>query len=237
MIAQDTEVRVVQLEPDLPQLAEMTLRRPQDVQDVVREGRDRPRTILNLLIIGLSGIALFSVVFTFILSRAPSLLPFMDPVTPMDPRPLLTYVIGMAGTLGICLPSFYFYALLAGVRATMAQVAAISVHALARTGIVLMGLLPIYVGAILGLIVLGITDVFLYDVLLGIGVVLPFLAGLSTLPIVYRGFTDLLSTIPEARAERRAPMVRLLALAWAILYTVVAPVTLWAVRSQFEVLK
>lgn len=229
-------MQVYELEPSFVNLTEMTLKRPEDVQAVVKDEPSQPRAILNLLLLGLTGIALYSLVFTFIVALAPPV-DWMPRVSLKDPsvaRPLLTYAIGMVGALGICLPSFYFYGLLAGVRATMLQVTAISLHALARTGVILMGILPVYVAAILGTVVLGATDGRAYEALMMAGVLLPFLAGLSTLPVMYRGFVDLTETLPETRAASRAPMVRLLALAWAVLYTVVAPVTLWAVRGQLE---
>jgi hypothetical protein len=230
------EPTVVDLEPTLANLTEMTLKRPDDLRSVSRDEELQPRVVLNLLLIGLSGIALFSIAFTIILACAPPL-DWVPRVSLSDRslfRPLLTYTIGMVGALGLCLPSFYFYGLLAGVRASMLQVTAISLHALANTGMILMGLLPIYVGAILGVIVIGATDGPLYPFLVGVGLLLPFVSGLATLRVMYRGFVDLLRTLPEARAEGRAPMVRLLAVAWAALYTAVAPVTLWAVRTQME---
>jgi hypothetical protein len=229
-------MQVYELEPTFVNLTEMTLKRPEDVRAVVKDEPSQPRAILNLLLLGLAGISLYSVVFTAIVALAPAV-DWMPRVSLKDPsaaRPLLTYAIGMVGALGICLPSFYFYGLLAGVRATMLQVVAISLHALARTGVILMGLLPVFVAAILGMVVLGATGGLAYQALMMAGVLLPFLAGLSTLPVMVRGFIDLIETIPEARAARRAPMIRLLALAWAVLYTTVAPVTLWAVKQQLE---
>ena len=227
---------VLDMEPTFSNLTEMTLKRPEDLRSVARDEELQPRVVLNLLLIGLAGIALFSVAFTIILACAPAL-EWVPRVSLRDRtvlRPVLTYTIGMVGALGICLPSFYFYGLLAGVRASMLQVTAISHHVLANTGMVLMGLLPIYVGAILGVIVLGATDGLFYPFLIGMGLLLPFIAGLANLGVMYDGFTDLIKTLPEARAAGRAPMVRLLALAWAALYTTVAPVTLWAVRTQLE---
>jgi len=230
------ELTVVDLEPTIANLTEMTLKRPDDLRSVARDEELQPRVVLNLLLIGLAGIALFSMAFTIILACAPPLdwVPRVSLTDRSVLRPVLTYTIGMVGALGLCLPSFYFYGLLAGVRASMLQVTAISLHALANTGMILMGLLPIYVGAILGLIVLGATDGPLYPFLIGVGLLLPYVAGLATLRVMYRGFVDLVRTLPEARAESRAPMVRLLAVAWAMLYTAVAPVTLWAVRTQLE---
>jgi len=229
-------LNVIDLEPTFANLTEMTLKRPEDVRAVARDEELQPRVVLNLLLIGLSGIALFSLAFTIILASSPQL-PWVPRVSFHDRsilRPVLSYTIGMVGALGICLPSFYFYGLLAGIRASMLQVTAISLHALATTGIILMGLLPIYVGSILGVIVLGATTGLVYPFLVAIGLLLPFMAGLTSLKVMYEGFVDLIRTLPETRMESRAPMVRLLALGWACLYTAVAPVTLWAVRTQLE---
>jgi hypothetical protein len=223
-------------EPTFANLTEMTLKRPEDLRAVARDEELQPRVVLNLLLIGLSGITLFSAAFTVILSCAPPL-EWAPRVSLHDRsvlRPLATYAIGMIGALGICLPSFYFYGLLAGVRASMLQVTAISLHALANTGMILMGVLPIYVGVVLGALVLGATNGPIYPILIAAGFLLPFLAGLSSLKVMVAGFIDLSRTLPEVRMERRAPMVRLLALAWAALYTAVAPVTLWAVHAQLE---
>jgi hypothetical protein len=230
------ELNVIEMEPTFANLTEMTLKRPEDLRSVTRDEDLQPRVVLNLLLIGLAGVALFSIAFTIILACAPQL-DWVPRVSLRDRtllRPMLNYTIGMVGALGICLPSFYFYGLLAGVRASMLQVTAISLHAFANTGMVLMGLLPIYVGAILGVIVLGATGGLIYPFLVGVGLLLPFIAGLANLKVMYEGFVDLIRTLPEARAQSRAPMVRLLALAWAALYTSVAPVTLWAVRTQLE---
>src|SRR6185436_8028189 len=230
------ESTVLELEPTFVNLTEMTLKRPQDVRAMAREGDLQPRVVLNLLLIGLAGIALFSAAFTVILACSPPL-SWVPRVSFHDRsilRPMLSYTIGMVDALGICLPSFYFYGLLSGIRASMLQVTAISLHALATTGIILMGLLPIYVGSILGVIVLGATNGLVYPFLVAVGLLLPFLAGLTSLKVMYEGFVDLIRTLPETRMESRAPMVRMLALAWACLYTAVAPVTLWAVRTQLE---
>jgi len=230
------ERNVIDLEPTFINLTEMTLKRPEDVRAVTRDEDLQPRAVLNLLLIGLAGIALFSAAFTVILDCSPRI-PWVPRVSFHDRsilRPMLSYTIGMVGALGICLPSFYFYGLLSGIRASMLQVTAISLHALATTGIILMGLLPIYVGSILGVIVVGATHNLVYPFLVAVGLLLPFLAGLTSLKVMYEGFVDLIRTLPETRMESRAPMVRMLALAWACLYTAVAPVTLWAVRTQLE---
>ena len=55
---------------------------------------------------------------------------------------------------GVCLPSFYFYGLLAGVKLSMLQATAHAVKCLAVTAVVLVGALPIYVAVMrLGMIV------------------------------------------------------------------------------------
>src|SRR5215204_2086245 len=105
------ELALVDREPTFAELTEMTLKRPDDLRSVTRNEDLQPRVVLNLLLIGLAGIALFSIAFTIILACAPPL-DWAPRVSLRDRslfRPVLTYTIGMVGALGLCLPSFYFY--------------------------------------------------------------------------------------------------------------------------------
>ena len=65
----------------------------------------------------------------------------------------LAYVLGLIAATGVCLPSFYFYGLLSGVRITVLQVTTHITEGMAATALMLLGLLPIYVAYVLGLIV------------------------------------------------------------------------------------
>ena len=63
------------------------------------------------------------------------------------------YTLGLIAANGICLPSFYFYGLLAGLRTTMLAIAAQAIKAMASGGLALVGLLPVYLAlALTGLI-------------------------------------------------------------------------------------
>ena len=89
----------------------------------------------------------------------------------------LAYVLGLVAATGVCLPSFYFYGLLAGVKLSMLQSAAHAVKCLAVTAVVLVGGLPIYVAVSLGMIVFSAPDEWLrFTITLGLA--LPFIAGL-----------------------------------------------------------
>ncbi len=57
----------------------------------------------------------------------------------------LAYSLGLVAATGICLPSFYFYGLLAGVKMTFLQVVTHCLKGQAATAIMLIGILPIYV--------------------------------------------------------------------------------------------
>src|SRR5204863_127660 len=63
----------------------------------------------------------------------------------------LAYPVGLVASTGICLPAFYFFGLLAGVRASLLQVTAHVLTGKAATALLLLGLLPIYLAVTLGL--------------------------------------------------------------------------------------
>ena len=68
---------------------------------------------------------------------------------------VLAYDLGLIAATGICLPSFYFYGLLAGLRISMLQVSTHATKCLATTAVVLVGILPFVRRAALGMIVFG----------------------------------------------------------------------------------
>lgn len=147
-------------------------------------------------------------------------------------------ILRLAGTLFIsyagaffaancaALPSFYFFTLLAGMRAPPWRVALDAMRAQATEGVTLLGLLPIYVAAGLGLALIdpvgaqqaGPLEAML---VLLIGYPLPFIAGLAATAALLRSFRRLQATIPADLAAGTTPT--LLALAWAGLFTVLAP--------------
>jgi hypothetical protein len=136
------------------------------------------------------------------------------------------YTVGMIAASGICLPSFYFFGLLAGVRLTFLQTVAHVVKGKGATSVMLVGLLPVYVAVALGMIVFEVDECWLRASLY-LGLVLPFVAGLWGVRSIHRGFLTLVDTIPQEQRHSRAVFLRRLTLAWAAVYTAVTPVMIW----------
>jgi hypothetical protein len=135
----------------------------------------------------------------------------------------------MVAATGVCLPSFYFYGLLAGVKLSMLQATAHAVKCLAVTAVVLVGALPIYVAIALGMIVFS-APAEGTQWTIGLGLVLPFVAGLGGVYSLFVGFTGLADTLP---ACRRACFLRRLTLAWSVCYSTVTPVMIYWLWTRF----
>jgi hypothetical protein len=142
------------------------------------------------------------------------------------------FVLAFLGALSICLPSFYFYAQLSGLDASLRLCTAQALRAQATTSVFLLGALPIYLAiALAAQLGLGIDG----DFAVAAGVALPFLVGLFGVRAVYRGFNDLLARIPITH-ERRGNFVRRMVLMWGGLYTAVAPIALFRLAERFSAL-
>src|SRR5262249_19160870 len=109
---------------------------------------------------------------------------------------VLAYCLGLVTTTCVCLPSFYFFALLAGVRMSFLQVAGQVVRCKASSAVVLVGILPIYVAVVLGLVVFG-APAELLRLGLYLGLALPFVAGLEGVRAIYRGVMGMADTLPD----------------------------------------
>jgi hypothetical protein len=145
------------------------------------------------------------------------------------------YALGLVAATCVCLPSLYFYCLLAGVRLTMLDVVLTAVKAKAEAAIALLGILPIYVAVALGIIIFRAGGNAMTTVLV-IGLLLPFFAGLRGTASLYNGFAQLCSTMPPKFAERRECFLRRLVLSWSGIYSAVMPVmiySIWEVLSRF----
>jgi hypothetical protein len=145
-----------------------------------------------------------------------------------------SYTLGLIAASGICLPSFYFFGLLSGVRASALQVTGHIMKGKASTALMLLGILPIYVAVVLGMIVFA-APVENLRFALYLGLALPFVAGLWGVWSIYRGFLTLADTLPAARCERRTCFLRRLTVAWAATYTAVTPVMIWTLWNWFVV--
>jgi hypothetical protein len=142
------------------------------------------------------------------------------------------YVLGLIGAIGICLPSFYFYSLLAGIRTSMLQVTTSSLVGLASGAIAVLGALPIFLAVVLGLVVFA-APAWAVDAICLVGLVLPFVTGLYGTRALYVGFLGLADSLPEERRDRRACFLRRLLVAWSGCYTAVTPVMIFALWEYF----
>ncbi|HTU24985.1 MAG TPA: hypothetical protein VMF30_06285 [Pirellulales bacterium] len=145
---------------------------------------------------------------------------------------LLAYTLGLIAANGICLPSFYFYGLLAGLRTTMLAIATHAVKAMASGGLALVGLLPVYLGLALLPLVLPRGFQFVgHGSLALLGLALPFLAGLRGATSLFVGLVGLADTMHPARRGQRECLLRRMMLAWIGCYTFVTPVVIYCLWS------
>jgi hypothetical protein len=215
-------------------LVEVLLKNPSRADTINREERRQAALIPRFLGIALCSYVLFSLAMVVILSTAPPeaqphrYLPV--PTVYWTNRPalglLVAYNIGLVAATCICLPSFYFFALLAGVRMTMLQVVGQVLRCKASSAIVLVGILPIYVAIVLGMVVFS-APVETLELVLYLGLLLPFIAGLEGVRAIYRGVMGMAETLPPERRCRRECFLRRLTFSWAAVYTAVSPVLIY----------
>jgi hypothetical protein len=220
----------------LVNLVELVLKNPARLDDLARVEQRQVDLIPRFLAIGLASFGIFTMSLVLILAYADaSALPsFMASRWSANPVAsavslCLAYTLGLAMAAGVCLPSFYFYSLLAGIRVSVLQVAGQVMKGKAATSMMLMGVLPSYVAVALGAIIFRFPHDWL-QLALYFGLVLPFIAGLWGVRAIYIGFVSLADTMaPERRCQREC-LLRRLTLACAGCYTAVSPVmiyTLW----------
>ena len=144
------------------------------------------------------------------------------------------YAFGLIAASAVCLPSLYFYCLLAGVRMTMLEVVVHTLKSKAVAAVALVGILPIYVAVAMGVVIFGAGELVLAGTM-WLGLILPFIAGLWGTVALYQGFAPLCDTMPAERALRRECFLRRLVLSWSACYTAVVPVmiyTIWETLSR-----
>jgi hypothetical protein len=217
-------------------LAELMLKEPARLDELLRDEARHPDLIPRLLAIGLTGFTIFGIAATVVLNvagTAPSWVPEAHWGDRSAANLILAYDLGLVAATGICLPSFYFYGRLAGLKVSMLQVTAHAMKCLATSALVLVGILPIYVALALGMIVFEAPAEWLHLTLV-LGLALPFSAGLWGVRSLYQGFTRLCDTMPVDRWAKRACFLRRLTLAWATCYSVVTPVMIASLWRHFS---
>lgn len=221
-------------------LVELLLKDPQQLDALNREEARQVDFIPRFLGIALAAYTLFGVALLLILNAAPAEsyphrwleVPAAGWHDGSALGLLLAYDLGLVGATGICLPSFYFFGLLAGVRMSMLQLTGQVVCCKASSAVVLVGILPIYVAVVLGLVVFGAPAETL-EWLLYLGLVLPFVAGLEGVRALYHAVLGMADTLPPERRGHRERFLRRLTLSWAAVYTAVSPLLIFRLWQFF----
>src|SRR5262249_25310643 len=119
-----------------------------------------------------------------------------------------------------------------GLRMTWLQIVSVVGKGTAASSIMLLGILPIYLALVLGLVIFEMPVDELRAALV-LGLLLPFAAGLWGLHAIYRGVMDLFDyQAPCDQAQRRC-FLRRLTLSWAAVYTAVLPVMIYRLWELF----
>lgn len=219
-------------------LAELLLKDRVHVDDLLRDDSRQVDLIPRFLAISLASFSTYAWAMILLLHAAPSgsIPSVLAERWSFALRPSvglwLAYAVGLVAATGICLPSFYFYGLLAGIKISFLQVVTHCLNGQASTAIMLIGILPIYVAVALGMLIFA-APVEVQQIVLSIGLVLPFIAGLWGVYSLYSGFMRLADTLPGQCRDRRTCFLRRLTWAWSTCYTVVTPLMIHALWTQF----
>src|SRR5262249_60031742 len=121
------------------------LKEPRRLDDLNGDEPRQAELVPRLLAIALAGFALFGVALVLILHFTP---PQAYPHSPLPvPRAglrdgsglalVLAYTLGLVAATGLCLPSFYFFSLLAGGKMRLSQIVSQVLCSTATTAVVL----------------------------------------------------------------------------------------------------
>ncbi len=130
----------------------------------------------------------------------------------------LAYGGGFVGGAALCLPTLYVLTRIAGLEVPLVFVAVQTLRGLARTAALLLGLAPLYLAMVLA-VPRGLVD---GELVVEVGLLLPFALGLFGLVSLYRSFQRLIPTLPSARAARPGTDIKL-TVAWGATFMSVAP--------------
>lgn len=142
------------------------------------------------------------------------------------------YAIGLIAATGVCLPSLYFYGLLAGVKLSVLDVTLHSLKSKSTAAVALVGILPVYAAVAMGAIIFDASVEF-REATLWVGLILPFIAGLWGTHSLYRGFEFVSQCLPDEFQIHRACFLRRLVLSWSAIYTAVTPVMIFTLWEQW----
>lgn len=246
--------------PRLFDLIELILKDRPRLERVIRDPSLAGELIPRFLAISLAGFTFFGVALALLISAVgvridlqsikallegttPALMTFnhaeslsalgMGRVLNAGVRLIVAYDLGLVAAAGVCLPSLYFYSLLAGVPMSMARVTVHTLKGMATTATALVGILPIYMAFSLGAAVFE-APAMLVDSVLRVGLLLPFGAGLFGARSLYAGFSALAGALPSERRCQRACLLRRLVVSWSVCYAAVTPVMIYTLWEYFS---
>lgn len=224
-------------------LVEMLLKSEKRVDRINRDPANQRELFPRFLLISQVSTLAFALVMVLIINLVPSATLTLATglaIPPADWRDGSALALPLAYNLSIvlaacvCLPSFYFFSLLAGAQITWLQIVSIVGKGMAASAILLLGILPIYVAVVLGMVVLDSPAENLQWTL-RLGLLLPFVAGLWGLHAIYGGIMDLNDWHNGPACANRRCFLRRLTLAWAAVYTAVLPVMIYRLWETFAV--
>jgi hypothetical protein len=239
-------------------LIECILKQPETLHQAIREPKRQAALVPKLLGISLVGFLFFGVAMSLVFA-ASGTWPMLTRIVNWLDDPQLSliaysetsslvsawmdgsalsliaaYALGLIAASGICLPSLYFYGLLAGVRMTMMDVVLHTLKSKATAAVALVGILPIYATLALSTIIFELPTYWVRMVFF-LGLILPFIAGLWGTRSLYLGLSNLCDTMPAHRRVKRECFLRRLVLSWSAIYTAITPVmifTLWELFAR-----
>lgn len=211
-------------EPQPRSMFDLVLRGGDRLDQLLRDESQLASAAQKLLLLSLLGLAIHGLT----LGLAASALPH-DAVGAFLSRGRawlwapLSFAGAFVGTLGICLPTFWFYTQLAGLDASFRLVATQALRAQATTSVLLLGVLPFYAAYAMG----AALHVFHPALVTTVGLWLPFAVGLFGVVALYKAFVSLAQHLPKTHQRRGNFLLRMVVL-WAGVYTLIAPIALWA---------
>jgi hypothetical protein len=222
-------------------LVELLLKQPARVDELSRQPAHQRELFPRLLLVAQASYLVYGVVMLLVLNLAPpDAVPrgqrlAVPPASWHDGSAVglpLAYNIGLLLASCVCLPSFYFYSLLAEARLSWLQIALVVAKGTAANAVLLLGILPIYVAVAMGLIVFAAPTEALQIMLL-CGLLLPLVSGLWGLQAIYQGVLALAANPTGAGPCRRTCFLRRMTFAWAAVYTAVVPVMIYRLWEYF----
>ena len=146
----------------------------------------------------------------------------------------LAYAVGIVLAACVCLPSFYFFSLLAGVKMSWLQLVSVLGKGMAANAVLLLGILPIYVALAMGLLIARAPESAAMDA--GGRAAAAVRLGLVGFACHLPGHHGLVGDAALRLAVPAALFLRGLTFSWAAVYAAVVPVMIFRLWESFAAL-